>query len=301
MMGVTPVVVQPYTPTANGIVERTNRAILEQIREMCFCERLREHTHHQWGDLLPLVQRSINASIHMPIGTSPARILFGDCIDLDRALLTRIPDSKTFDVDSYCDVLARNQRIIIEEADRIQSAVCDKVIAKAAAKQRSQPVRVFNVNDWVIVKPQPKYPMHKLAPRWLGPFRIVSVSEGSEKVLVEDTVAAKLRKVLKRQLEHFDVSQVSNVAGLTKVAESDNFEFPVEAIMGHALISDQGVGVDAEQLHRDFARGARRKNAFQFLIKWSGYEVPTWVAFKDAKRLVQFPGYVAVFPNLRML
>ena len=70
--------------------------------------------------------------------------------------------------------------------------------------------------------------------------------------------------------------------------------------MGHALINDQGVGIDAVQLHRDFARGSRRKDSFQFLIKWSGYEEPTWVSFKDAKRLVQFPGYVAVFPNLRM-
>jgi hypothetical protein len=300
LMGVTPAVVQPYTPTANGIVERANRAILEQVREMCFCERLKKHSHHQWGDLLPLVQRSLNASVHMATGTSPARILFGDSIDLDRAILTRIPASNTFDVDSYCDILSRNQQVIIEEADRIQSNLCSKVIAKAAAKQRGRPVREFNVNDWVLVKPQPGYPMHKLAPRWLGPFRIVTVSQNSECVVVEDTVTAKLKKVLKRQLEHFDVSQVSNVAGLTKIAESDNFEFPVEAIMGHALINDQGVGIDAVQLHRDFARGSRRKDSFQFLIKWSGYEEPTWVSFKDAKRLVQFPGYVAVFPNLRM-
>ena len=55
--------------------------------------------------------------------------------------------------------------------------------------------------------------MHKLAPRWLGPFRVVTVSPNSECVVLEDTVTAKLKKVLKRQLEHFDVSQVSNVAG----------------------------------------------------------------------------------------
>lgn len=61
MMGVSPVIVQPYTPTANGIVERANRAILEQAREMCFCKRLHEHSHHQWSDLLPLIQRTINA------------------------------------------------------------------------------------------------------------------------------------------------------------------------------------------------------------------------------------------------
>jgi len=301
MMGVTPLVVQAYTPTANGIVERANRAILEQVREMCMCQRLVQHTHHQWGDLLPLVQRTMNASIHMPIGTSPSRILFGDCLDLDRALLTRIPAGRVLDVSTYCDALAHNQRVIIEEADRIQSAVCDKVIAKAMAKQQNLPARSFAVNDWVLVKPQPQFPLHKLAPRWLGPFRIHSISASSEKVLVLDTVADKLVKVLKRQLEHFNTSQVTSVAGLTKVAESDAFEFPVESIMGHALITDQGVGVEPVQLHRSFVRGVRSKNSFQFLIKWTGYEQPTWIAFKDAKHLVQFPGYVSVFEGLNML
>jgi len=238
MMGISPHVVQAYTPTANGIVERANRAILEQIREMCMSQRLIHHTHHQWGDLLPLVQRTMNASIHVPIGTSPARILFGECLDLDRAVLSRIPDGKTYDVNNYCDALALNQRVIIEEADRIQSDVCRKVIAKSAAKQRGRPAKTFNVNDWVLLKPQPKFPLHKLAPRWLGPFRIHSVATDSETVWLIDTVADKLIKALKRQLEHFDVSRISDVAGLTKVAEADNFEFPVEAIMGHALISD---------------------------------------------------------------
>jgi len=301
MMGVSPLVVQAYTPTANGIVERANRAILEQVREMCMCQRLVLHTHHQWGDLLPLVQRTMNASIHASTGTSPSRILFGDCLDLDRAILTRIPDGKTFDVSNYCDALAVNQRVIIEEADRFQAIVCDKVVAKSAAKNRDRPAQSFAVNDWVLVKPQPKFPLHKLAPRWLGPFRIHSVSADSDKVLVVDTVADKIVKVLKRQLEHFNTARVSDVVGLTKIAETDSFEFPVESIMGHALISDEGVGINPVQLHRDFVRGARRKTAFQFLIKWTGYEEPTWVAFKDAKNLVQFPGYVSVFQGLNML
>ncbi len=91
MMGVSPVVVQAYTPTANGIVERENRSILERAREMCMCQRLAKHTAHQWGDLLPMIQRSLNASFHSSIGTSPSSILFGDCVDLDRAILTEIP------------------------------------------------------------------------------------------------------------------------------------------------------------------------------------------------------------------
>jgi transposase InsO family protein len=74
----------PYRPQANGIVERANRSILERLREMVFSKRLVRHSEHIWSDLLPLVQRAINASIHSATGTSPARILFGKNLDLDR-------------------------------------------------------------------------------------------------------------------------------------------------------------------------------------------------------------------------
>jgi hypothetical protein len=215
--------------------------------------------------------------------------------------LTQIPAGCKFDKDKYCDALAINQRVIMEEADRLQTALCSRLIAKAKAKQPNVAPPAFAVNDWVLLKPQPKFPLHKLAPRWPGPFRIHRISETSDKVTLVDTVADKLFTALKRQLEHFNISRVSDVSGLTKVAEADNFEFPVECIMGHALLTDAGVGVNAIQLRQDFMRGVRPKRCFQFLIKWTGYEEPTWVAYKDAKKLVQFPGYVTVFPNLNLL
>jgi hypothetical protein len=309
MMGVGQHVVQPYTPTANGIVERANRAILENLRELVFCERLKFHSHHQWGDLLPLVQRTLNASIHLPLGTSPSRILFGDNLDLDRAILTRIPPNSVFDIDNYVDVLSANQRVIIEKADELQALACDRIVKKCINHQKVlkngrwvlPPVKPLKVDDWVLAKPQPDYPLHKLAPRWLGPFRILEIADDSDLVTVYDTVSLKSRSFLKRQLESFNIAQVTNVMGLTSVAEKDNFEFPVECIMGHALINEHGVGSNPVQLHRDFKRGNRSKSSFQFLVKWTGYEEPTWITFKDARRLVQFPGYVSVFAGLNML
>jgi hypothetical protein len=206
-----------------------------------------------------------------------------------------------FDSENYCHVLAHNQRVIIEEADRLQSELCQKLIAKQVAKQAGNPLPHFAVNDWVIVKPQPNFPLHKLAPRWSGPFRIHQVSESSEKVVLLDTVSDKLFAVLKRQLEHFNISRVSDVAGLKKIAECDSFEFPVECIMGHALLYTGNVGAEPVQLPANFIRGVRPKKDFQFLVKWTGYEEPSWVAYKDAKKLAQFPGYVTLFPNLNLL
>jgi hypothetical protein len=309
MMGASQHVVVPYTPTANGIVERANRAVLERLREMIFSKRLVQHPEHVWSDLLPLVQRSINASVHSATGTSPARILFGDNLDLDRCLLTQMPCARKLDVSTYVDALTYNQRVILEEADRHQSELCKRVIDsahKAQTRRKKNGDRIvpeakkIEVNDWVLVSPSPTYPLHKLAPRWLGPFKVLDCNAESEVVLVQDTLKGKVRKFLSRQLELFDVSKLSEVEGLKKVAESDGFEFPVEAIIGHALVEEGGVGVSPVQLHPSFKRGSRGKKAFQFLVKWTGFEEPTWIEYKVASRLVQFPGYVAFLPNLRM-
>jgi hypothetical protein len=309
MMGTTHHVVAPYTPTANGIVERANRAILERLREMIFSKRLVKHPEHVWSDLLPLVQRSINASVHSATGTSPAKILFGNNLDLDRCLLTHMPNARDLDVDRYVDALTYNQRIILEEADNHQARLCARVIAASHKAQRKRNKdgsftdavhKDIAIGDWVLVSPGPSYPLHKLAPRWLGPFRVLDCKTSSEVVCVEDTLKQKVRKFLRRQLEKFDVRMLADVEGLKTVAETDSFEFPVEAIIGHALVEEGGVGVAPQQLSAVFKRGQRAKKAFQFLIKWTGYDEPTWVEYKVASRLVQFPGYVSMLPNLRM-
>lgn len=301
LLGVVQHQVLPYTPSANGIVERANRSILERLRYMIFTEHLVRHTAHQWSDLLPLVQRMINASIHSAIGTSPARVLFGDTLDLDRCLLTPPPTGHVYDATNYVDVLSANQRIIIERAEEFQRALCAKVVSKMATKNRGKPARAFQVGDWVLVRPQPSFPLHKLAPRVFGPFPVQSCSADSEIVVVYDAVKSKLRKFLKRSLELFDTSLLSSIEGMKQVAEKDNFEFPVDSIVGHSLVPEGGIGAAAEQLPADFRRGALAKTKFQFLIRWTGYEQPTYIGYRAASRLPQFPGYVVNFPGLSML
>ena len=55
--------------------------------------------------------------------------------------------------------------------------------------------------------------------------------------------------------------------GLTRVAEADDFEFPVDALIGHALITAGGMEADAVQLPQDFRRSNRPKRTFQFLLQ----------------------------------
>jgi hypothetical protein len=205
--------------------------------------------------------------------------------------------------------LSHNQRVILEEADLVQSRVCERAVAKSQAQQQRRtkreglvtpPVKELAVGDWVLCKPAEQYPLHKLAPRWLGPLQIRQCAADSEVVIVWDSNKAKLKKCLRRDVELFDNSQLADVEGMTKVAEQDGFEFPVEAIVGHALIEEGGLGANAVQLDQNFRRGSRGKSKFQFLVRWSGYVEPTWIEYRIASGLIQFPGYVAHFPGLRM-
>jgi hypothetical protein len=96
------------------------------------------------------------------------------------------------------------------------------------------------------------------------------------------------------------MSQCATVEGMKLVAEKDNFEYPVESIIGHALIGDKGFGEgDIVQLGKDHKRTAK-KTSYQFLVKWAGHEIPTWQPFKYVSRYSHFPGYVVNFPGLRM-
>jgi hypothetical protein len=133
LMGVTKHVVVPYTPTANGIVERANRAVLERLREIIFSKRLVRHTQHQWSDLLPLVQRAINASDHSAIGTTPARILFGDSLDLDRRLLSDMPEGRTLDVLDYVDALAFNRVLFWKKPIDIKLKFANAMLTRLSA------------------------------------------------------------------------------------------------------------------------------------------------------------------------
>jgi hypothetical protein len=220
-----------------------------------------------------------------------------------------MPEGRELDMNDYVDALTFNQRVIIEEANRHQAEVCRRAVEKAKRSQRVkrdgawvelQP-KPIAVDDWVLVKPHKSFPLHKLAPRWLGPFRVLEAVDGDEVVKVFDTLKRKVRSFFRRDLELFDTTFLSDVEGLKSVAEKDGFEFPVDSICGHALTGAGGVGADPVQLPSSFVRGSRPKRLLQFLVRWTGYEEPTWMAYKDACRLVQFPGYVAAFPGLAMV
>jgi hypothetical protein len=77
--------------------------------------------HDHWGVhhalkavLLPFAQRIVNASFHSAIGASPAQLIFGGNLDLDRCILARPSIRAATAVPSYVDELSDAQFILFE-------------------------------------------------------------------------------------------------------------------------------------------------------------------------------------------
>jgi transposase InsO family protein len=71
-----------YSKEENGIVERANKEIVRHIRNIVF----EENVHTMWADSLPIVQRIMNSAKREDISVSPAEIVFGQNINLDRGI-----------------------------------------------------------------------------------------------------------------------------------------------------------------------------------------------------------------------
>ncbi len=60
-----------HHPASNGLVELTNRKVLEILRHLA------GHLHKTWEDWLSQVTASINGSVNSPTGKTPHHIIFG--------------------------------------------------------------------------------------------------------------------------------------------------------------------------------------------------------------------------------
>jgi len=67
----------------NAAVESANKRSQEYLQAMRFDNRV----IRRWSDVLPLVQRIMRAEPNEVIGVSPAQLLFGNSIQLDRGIL----------------------------------------------------------------------------------------------------------------------------------------------------------------------------------------------------------------------
>jgi len=302
--------IMAYHHEGNSLAEKANRSVLENLRNLIFDKRYILNGEHQWSDLLPMVQRIMNASFNSSIGCSPAALVFGDNIDLDRCLITPMPSpSVVADADSYVQALAHNQRVLLDVASNTLHQVHTKNIQKwnrnhkRDSQVRDQLQAVAENEEqsaWVLARVKSDAPLEKWKPRWAGPFRLLDFKEDSTSVVrVYDTVAKKVLEAHINDVALWDTRFENSDEGLSRIAETDNWSYPIDGILGIALApesdDDEPVALSLDQ-----PRQLPNKHKYVFSVKWQGYAEPSWETYNTVANTSVFDLFASAHPVLKL-
>jgi hypothetical protein len=118
MVGTEHLRIVPHSHEENSIVERSHKETLRHLRALVFDDK----TLHNWSDHIDKVQRIMNASEHESIGVSPARLLFGNAIHLDKEVYQPITALHISDrqLASWADEQLTTQQRLLELASNRQ-------------------------------------------------------------------------------------------------------------------------------------------------------------------------------------
>ena len=155
----------PYRPQSNGMVERMNRVILQQLSCLIGDDISR------WDDMLPLVMSAYRACVHNSTGVSPYYMVYGEEM--------RMPADIKYGVDehgldfpcrvSYMEGIRKNLRRAWEYAR--QQLQLTAVRQKEYYDRRARP-RVYEAGD-VVFRYCPPKAQRKTGPKWDGPYIVL--------------------------------------------------------------------------------------------------------------------------------
>ena len=253
-----------YWKEENGIVERANKEVMRHLRAIVFDRRV---TDHWSSDYLPLVQRIINANISTPIGVSPAQLLFGDAVHLERGIL--LPHKEVTEGEEIPLYL---KRLLSTQSDLIKIAQENQLISDNQHMANSKPQRTeFQKGEYVLLSHPGEKP-EKMKMKLQGPYKVVESKNSS--ITIEDLTDHKHVTVHITNLRpyHFDPDVIDPAI----IAMHDKQEFAVERILDH--------------------RGDKKiRSNLEFLVKWKGYDDESqnsWEPWSGVRNTVQLHEYL---------
>lgn len=258
----------PYRPQAQGTVERSNRETMRHLRAMM----VTLSSGNKWVESLPLVQRIYNSLPNRSTGIAPARLLYGDAINLDRQLLMQVPESdETVTYEACLVQLLASQRQLVQASAAHQQ----QVVAKALARAPDHPT-TYEVGDLVLVLPAAHAPRGKLRPRWFGPMAIVH--RESDTYQCQDLNTDKIRHIHVSRLKRYVDDPTVTAAD---AALWDSQDFLVDSIVSHLV-------------------GPTRA-AWRFKVRWLDYGPAddSWEPFASVKKTDAFARYIRANNLLR--
>ena len=92
LVGTEHVLTVAYSKEEKAMVERANKRVNKHVRYVCFDRRIKS----TWRQTLPIAQRISNSRYSERKGVSPADIMFGKALDLDRGIFSALPEDQMY-------------------------------------------------------------------------------------------------------------------------------------------------------------------------------------------------------------
>jgi hypothetical protein len=212
--------------------------------------------------------RILNARTVKATGVSPQELVFAGRLDLDRSILFPRQVHESTSISEYMRVSMDMQEEMLQIASAQQQASDE---AHLDDPDGSLPT-VFAVGSYVLVRYETDdgRPIDKLAPVLRGPYLVTHREPRlqGDVYTCQDLTTKKsydFRVNLLRPF-HYDKEQV-NPADISLL---DHEAFIIESVLDHR-----------------FGPGPATAANLQLLVKWQGFQEPTWQRFDTATRKVQ--------------
>ncbi len=157
-----------HHPASNGLVERTNRKILEILRHV------KGQFQESWLDWLPHVAACISGSVNASTGKTPHSVVFGSEKRLPYDLLVQ-PCRPVYSLDDYAQNQLRALQMIYDSVRRNLQESRAEMLHRQHAKATPLSFQKGNV----VFKSSPER-QTKLTPKFSGPFVITDFIQGNK-------------------------------------------------------------------------------------------------------------------------
>ena len=215
-----------YSHEENGIVERANKEVMRHLRAIIFDK----NTKSTWAANLPLVQRIMNSTVNASIGCTPADILFGNSISLQRDMYLpcKVIQTKDIQLSKWAANRLKTQQAIILKAQQVLQKHTEAHKASASHLRTEYPIGAFVLVDYP-ENALRRGPPNKLMPFLKGPMQVIN--KIGSKYTLQDLTTNKMKDYHVTALHPFDYDP--ELTDPRQVANKDQNLTDVEAVLSH--------------------------------------------------------------------
>jgi hypothetical protein len=214
----------------------------------------------------------MNSSVHASTGFTPASLMFGNSIDIDKGFLFQDETESNNKVPNpeWVQQMLTSQATLLDVA-RQNLTEKDEIHMLNYPTDRSE----FEIGSYVLVEhrqnPLRRGPRSKLLPFLKGPMRVVDKKENT--YILQDIVNMRTYNYHLKNLRTF------------------NFDPSTQNPLQYA-VKDDGTMYQVDYISKHRGDAKKAKSQLWFLVHWVGYEDPTWEPWNHVRRTAQLHEYL---------